>query len=535
MIADDLDAWTKPSLTFCYEDAFSEAFLDRLHDSFRSWDDLHEVGDLGAVTAALADGSAGEIATAYGDLEFSTWVKQPGKAPRHGFAELSTTALASDIDGDAFFEYVLGLYERSVEAGRRPIYAIVAPDSGKYVVPPFTEESIRSGEIYALGWIHVFTPEQVERFGRERLVSAPATRIEILDDGSSALATALGNRTQEDAVADHLGIEAPVGEDWFDDLDHAVDYVRHRAARRIRSRVRDGAVSERRVLDHLDAEDPRVRFRLVKALHYSDDEAVVTTLRQLADADTSESVRSAAINALGDDPVARDALWDPSPKVQLSGLRSLRRCPDQNALRRVVDLLDSEYFQTRRKAAERLLSDRFFDRLPEGSMEEARRVLADCTDHDDDVVREHALEAAEAIEPLDYDERLAVMLGDESARVSLAAAERYVDIHDDADPAIDALLSIVDADAVFADDAATTLASIDPRRALVELLPRVGSLERSTQRSVIRTLDSIVEERGTRWTLDALDELDPDDRQAAASTLSETKQGDGLERLLDRR
>lgn len=537
MIVDDLDPWTSPYLSLCYDGSLSRDFLAALTDELRKWEKLQNTSELDTILDEVADEGSAELATGYGDFEFSVWMKQPGTKGREHLAVISATPGASNLDGHAWFDYVVGLYQRSVQAGRRPIYAVVAQDSGKYRVPPFTEQSVLADAIVELGWMHVFTPEQVETLGRERLLSAPATRIEELDDGSVALAVTLGDEDEQDGVAAHIGIEPPVGTDWFDDLDHHIDYVRHRAARRIVSLARNEAITAQPILDHLNVGDPQVRFKLARALtilKHRDEETIKPALRELATSDESEAVRSMGISGLDSDDVVRSALWDDSPRVQHSALEKLRRCPDEEALNQVVELLDSEYFQTRRKAGERLLSDRFFDSLPDDAKRSSRLALANCVEHEDDEIRRRAIEAAEKAKPPDYEERLTAALEDDATPVRIEAAKRYPSVHSEPEPAIETLLEIFDTGSFYADDAAEALASISPERALVELIPRLGEFDSQEERRITQCLESIVEEHDTAWVVATFRTVDPEDIDAAISVLKGAGNGDPLAELLVR-
>lgn len=58
-----------------------------------------------------------------------------------------------------------------------------------------------------ISWLDVYSPKEVERIGRDRLLSAPAHRTDELDDGS-VLVLSKHPCTQEslDEVSDHIGI-----------------------------------------------------------------------------------------------------------------------------------------------------------------------------------------------------------------------------------------------------------------------------------------------------------------------------------------
>ena len=53
--------------------------------------------------------------------------------------------------------------------------------------PPITAESVANGRLTYLPWLTIFTPDMVDEYGRETLLSAPAWHVEELDDGSILL------------------------------------------------------------------------------------------------------------------------------------------------------------------------------------------------------------------------------------------------------------------------------------------------------------------------------------------------------------
>jgi hypothetical protein len=75
--------------------------------------------------------------------------------------------------------------------------------------PPFTAKSLAHDEYEALSWLTLFTPSMVETYGREKLLSAPAHRIEELDDGAVLIVChkkPLDPDTNCREVADHIGL-----------------------------------------------------------------------------------------------------------------------------------------------------------------------------------------------------------------------------------------------------------------------------------------------------------------------------------------
>lgn len=532
MIGEDHGAYTGPQLRLYYQGELTDEFLAALCDRLEGWDGVVNCTDATTVNAEIdADGHT-ELADGFRELDASLIAYQAETGSRDELSLISASTLASSGDGPAWFDLLVGLYHRSVDVGRRPIYTVIAPDRGKYYVPPFTDESILSGEIFQLGWMHVFTPTDVESFGRDRLLSAPATRIEELDDGAIALGLTHGDREEKDAVTAHLGIEVPVGEDWFDDLDHEIDFVRHRAARRIESQARGEEIDPEPILEHLDESDPHVRFKLTRALHHFQNQAVESALHELVIADDSEAVRSMAVDVLGEGEAVREALWDPSPRVQASALDEFWRCPDEEILDRVVELLDSDERSAREKAAEHIVADRFFDDLPATAKQRARRALADRYDHEDSTIRQSAIEAGAMVTPEGYWPHVQAALEDDAIPVQIEAAKRYSAFHRDTEPTIECLLGIVDDGSFYADDAAEALIFLNYRRALTELIPRLPDLDAENQRRITRDLDNLVRERNTTVVLLTLGSIEPVDRENAASVVGEIRNMDRLEELL---
>ena len=65
-----------------------------------------------------------------------------------------------------------------------PLYAfggIEQNENPKQLLPPL--DQLKRGELNSLFWLNVFSPAAVERLGRNRVLSAPAWKVEELDDG----------------------------------------------------------------------------------------------------------------------------------------------------------------------------------------------------------------------------------------------------------------------------------------------------------------------------------------------------------------
>lgn len=81
--------------------------------------------------------------------------------------------------------------------------------------PPITAESLANDRLRYLPWLAVFPPAMVESYGRETLLSAPAWKVEELDDGAILIVCHDDiDDWQADgrAVADHIGLP------WYEDI-----------------------------------------------------------------------------------------------------------------------------------------------------------------------------------------------------------------------------------------------------------------------------------------------------------------------------
>lgn len=102
----------------------------------------------------------------------------------------------------AFLDIAIRVYE-VVET---PVlaYGVELYDMNEPIVP---NEDVHSPELDHFPWLTFFSPARVEQYSRERLLSAPAPRVEELDDGSIVLVTRNPLNLEADTeVAAHLGI-----------------------------------------------------------------------------------------------------------------------------------------------------------------------------------------------------------------------------------------------------------------------------------------------------------------------------------------
>jgi hypothetical protein len=73
--------------------------------------------------------------------------------------------------------------------------------------PIVPDEDVYSPELDHFPWLTFFSPERVEQYSREKLLSTPAPRVEELDDGSILIVTRNPLNYEDDSeVAAHLGI-----------------------------------------------------------------------------------------------------------------------------------------------------------------------------------------------------------------------------------------------------------------------------------------------------------------------------------------
>lgn len=81
---------------------------------------------------------------------------------------------------------------------------------------PFTAKSLAHDQYHHLSWLTVFTPPMVEHYGRETLLSAPAWKVEELDDGAILVVCHDDvDEWQTDChdVAEHIGLP------WYTEIE----------------------------------------------------------------------------------------------------------------------------------------------------------------------------------------------------------------------------------------------------------------------------------------------------------------------------
>lgn len=126
--------------------------------------------------------------------------------------------LPDEPDGqvEAFYEFLVGLYEQFVSAGRtvRYVYGLTGEDEYRIATPQFDvaldRERLAAGELPGVVWCQVVPPELVDTVGEERLLSAPVHRAERLADGAVFLVLhdfpGAEGIVEVPPVAEHLGV-----------------------------------------------------------------------------------------------------------------------------------------------------------------------------------------------------------------------------------------------------------------------------------------------------------------------------------------
>ncbi|GAB3021558.1 hypothetical protein [Natronobiforma cellulositropha] len=96
--------------------------------------------------------------------------------------------------------------------GDRPVVVYAeTPDMPHIGHPPCTARSLADWRLTHLCWLTIFTPNLVDTYGRETLLSAPAWHVEELEDGAILL-VCHDDPTWETSlqpVADHIGLPTP--------------------------------------------------------------------------------------------------------------------------------------------------------------------------------------------------------------------------------------------------------------------------------------------------------------------------------------
>lgn len=115
-------------------------------------------------------------------------------------------------------DLVVGLYEHLAREGHPPKFVCGLGPGDVEVLgnPAFPEELTEVGVLADryefVSWLQILPPAMADTFDEDRLLSAPASRVERLTDGAVLLVvdtspTMIESAYDPDAVAEHLGIE----------------------------------------------------------------------------------------------------------------------------------------------------------------------------------------------------------------------------------------------------------------------------------------------------------------------------------------
>ncbi|WP_276302586.1 hypothetical protein [Halorussus lipolyticus] len=132
--------------------------------------------------------------------------------------ETHTTNISKATPLEQFIELVTIGYQ-ATEQKPAAVYAESPPHNywiATSGTPPFTAESLAHNQYHHLSWLTIFTPPMVEHYGRETLLSAPAWKVEELDDGAILVVChddVAEWQTDCHDVAEHIGLP------WYTDIE----------------------------------------------------------------------------------------------------------------------------------------------------------------------------------------------------------------------------------------------------------------------------------------------------------------------------
>lgn len=457
-----------PVLYAFFRDAFDADFLRGFTSGLDEWGGFEHDSTAEALLddTVSATGRAGALDVSFRSIDTGIRFAQPGEGS--GFRSLPHLRARLDQTEDSTedrISFVRGLYERATAAGRRPVQTWVTRSTGRYYRYMFSEQSILADRIFDLEWMHVLTPDQIDRFGRDRLESAPAHRLDPVGD-SILLVTTPQPESDGTAVERHLGLAGPVGESWYDDLDHDIDHVRERATWQIDA-MDSAELNERQAAQALSVPYPRTRWRLLRAIRGIESEPVFEGIAERLCSDEDETVRSEAAVSIAthynDFPdlaesrfrdraqrTLSEALWDPSSEVRIAALNGLHEDVDERTADRVAELLASENLEERRAAASSYASN---------DVDGAGATLLEMVDDPDPEIRISALVLIRNTGPENHQEKVQRCLDDPDPRVRLEAGV----ICENDRAAIECLASVVleNSDSAPRSTAATRLTEFD--------------------------------------------------------------------------
>jgi hypothetical protein len=145
------------------------------------------------------------------DLLYSPLVKYFLADSQYLDGRVHTTDISHTAPLEQFIELVIIGYQ-ATEQKPAAVYAESPPHNhwiGQSEIPPFTAESLAHDQYHHLSWLTIFTPPMVEHYGRETLLSAPAWKVEELEDGAILVVChddVAEWRTDCHDVAEHIGL-----------------------------------------------------------------------------------------------------------------------------------------------------------------------------------------------------------------------------------------------------------------------------------------------------------------------------------------
>lgn len=196
------------------------------------WAQLPEVtvtAPIDDLSAAVREEDALRVTVEYGSVGVSLGINEerPPEVP-----DVPTLALFLDgtyvrpeADDETIAEHVsdfadclVDLYSAAVDADAPPTYVLGADQNqrlallGENGAVATTRAGVHDGRVEQLYWLQILPPGMVESVGRETLLSAPAWRVEELDDGAVLFASYPYPHfpENESAIEEHVGVELPI-------------------------------------------------------------------------------------------------------------------------------------------------------------------------------------------------------------------------------------------------------------------------------------------------------------------------------------
>ncbi len=239
---------------------------------------------------------------------------------------------------------------------------------------------------------------------------------------------------------------------------------------------------EARMLELLAHSDPQVRRAAALRLSARrDSSAALEALVQIARVDPEARVREAACRALGSFgaaavPRLRERLDDPDPQVRQTVVRALVQADRDAAIPIIAPLLGLPPSPASVEAA-RVLAYVGVDEARDETGETALQWLLGVLSHEDASLRSTAAIALVSVAPTGapLDALRAALAREEDRGVRLGLARALLPSDDDARPARDALLALLDGDDMPAVQAASILAEHDDAAGVAKLEATLAS------------------------------------------------------------